>query len=68
VLEELARMGVPLLRRLQLDVELEAVLDDLGWRRFFDALVVSAKVGVEKPDGGIFERALQVAGLGANGL
>ncbi len=64
VLEELARMGVPLYAVSKWDVELEAVLDDLGWRRFFDALVVSAKVGVEKPDGGIFERALQVAGVG----
>ena len=64
VLEELARMGVPLYAVSNWDVELEAVLYDLGWRRFFDALVVSAKVGVEKPDGGIFERALQVAGVG----
>jgi putative hydrolase of the HAD superfamily len=64
VLEELARMGVPLYAVSNWDVELQAVLDDLGWRRFFDALVVSAKVGVEKPDGGIFERALRVAGVG----
>ena len=63
VLEELARMGVPLYAVSNWDVELKAVLDDLGWRRFFDALVVSAKVGVEKPDGGIFERALRVAGV-----
>ncbi len=64
VLEELARMGVQLYAVSNWDVELEAVLDDLGWRRFFDALVVSAKVGVEKPDGTIFERALEVAGVG----
>jgi len=64
VLEELARMGVPLYAVSNWDVELEAVLDDLGWRRFFDDLVVSAKVGVEKPDGTIFERALEVAGVG----
>lgn len=64
VLEELVRMGVPLYAVSNWDVELEAVLDDLGWRHFFDALVVSAKVGVEKPDGGIFERALQAAGVG----
>jgi putative hydrolase of the HAD superfamily len=63
VLEELGRMGVPLYAVSNWDVELEAVLDDLGWRRFFDALVVSAKVGVEKPDGEIFERALHVAGV-----
>ncbi len=64
VLEELARMGVPLYAVSNWDVELEAVLDDLGWRRFFDGLVVSAEVGVEKPGGGIFERALEVAGVG----
>jgi putative hydrolase of the HAD superfamily len=64
VLEELARMRVPLYAVSNWDVELEAVLDDLGWRRFFDDLVVSAKVGVEKPDDGIFERALEVAGVG----
>ena len=56
-------MGVPLYAVSNWDVELEAVLDELGWRRFFDALVVSAKVGVEKPDGEIFERALRVAGV-----
>jgi putative hydrolase of the HAD superfamily len=54
VLEELGRMGVPLYAVSNWDVELEAVLDDLGWRHFFDALVVSAKLGVEKPDGEIF--------------
>jgi len=64
VLEELARMGVPLYAVSTWDVELEAVLDDLGWRRFFDDLVVSARVGVEKPDGELFERTLEVAGVG----
>jgi len=64
VLEELARVGVPLYAVPNWDVELEAVLDDLGWRPFFDDLVVSAKVGVEKPDGEIFERAPEVAGVG----
>lgn len=64
VLEELARMDVPLYAVSNWDVELEAVLQDLGWRRFFSGLVVSAKVGVEKPDGAIFERALEVAGVG----
>ena len=62
--EELARMGVPLYAVSNWDVELEAVLGDIGWRRYFDALVVSAKVGVEKPGGGIFERALEAAWVG----
>ena len=43
------------------DVELEAVQEDLGWRRFFDGFVVLAKVVAEKPDRTIFERALDVA-------
>lgn len=64
VLEELTRMGVPLYAVSNWDVELEEVLEGLGWRRFFDGLVVSAKVGVEKPAGVIFERALEAAGVG----
>ncbi len=62
VLEELGRTGVPLYAVSNWDVELEGVLEDLGWRRSFDGLVVSAKVGVEKPDDAIFEEALRVAG------
>lgn len=64
VLEELTFKGVPLYAVSNWDVELEEVLEDLGWRHFFDGLVVSAKVGVEKPGGAIFERALEVAGVG----
>ena len=63
VLEELGRANVALYAVSNWDVELEAVLEDLGWRRFFDGLVVSAKVGVEKPDGAIFEEALRAAGV-----
>lgn len=62
-LEELRRLGVPLYAVSNWDVELEAVLQSLGWRRFFDGLVVSARVGVEKPAGGIFEEALKTAGV-----
>lgn len=64
VLEELKSMGAPLYAVSNWDVELESVLEDLGWRRFFDGLVVSARVGVEKPEGEIFEEALEVAGVG----
>jgi len=66
VLEELARIGIALYAVSNWDVELEYVLGDLGWLRFFEDLVVSAKVGVEKPDGGIFERTLEVAGVERN--
>ncbi len=63
VLEELSRANVPLYAVSNWDVELEAVLEELGWRRYFDGLVVSARVGVEKPDRAIFERALKAANV-----
>jgi putative hydrolase of the HAD superfamily len=37
------------------------VLDDLGWRGYFDDVIASAVVGVEKPEGEIFEEALRIA-------
>ena len=63
VLEELKALGVPLYALSNWDISLEGVLEDLGWRRFFDGLVVSAIVGAEKPDRVIFEEALRVAGV-----
>ena len=63
VLMELKRTGVPLYAVSNWDVELETVLEELGWLRFFDGLVVSAQVGIEKPDKGIFEEALKIAGV-----
>ena len=66
VLEELKRMGAPLYALSNWDIRLEEVLEDLGWTRFFDGLVVSAIVGAEKPDGVIFEEALRVAGVEPN--
>ncbi|MCA1717660.1 MAG: HAD family hydrolase [Actinobacteria bacterium] len=63
VMEELVEMGLPLYVVSNWDVALEGVLEDLGWVRYFDGIVASAKVGSEKPDRAIFEEALQVAGL-----
>ena len=63
VLNELKRIGVPLYALSNWDIALEGVIEDLGWRGFFDGLVVSAIVGSEKPDGAIFEEALRVAGV-----
>lgn len=63
VMEELKGMGLPLYTVSNWDVALRAVLDDLGWTRYFDGIVASAEVGSEKPDGWIFEEALRVAGL-----
>jgi len=63
VMEELMEMNLPLYVVSNWDVALEGVLEDLGWIRFFDGIVASAKVGSEKPERAIFEEALRVAGL-----
>ncbi len=63
VMEELVEMGLPLYAVSNWDVALEGVLEDLGWSRYFSDIVASAKVGSEKPAGGIFEEALRVAGV-----
>lgn len=63
VMEELVEMGLPLYVVSNWDVALEGVLEDLCWTRFMSGVVASAKVGSEKPDGAIFEEALQVAGF-----
>jgi putative hydrolase of the HAD superfamily len=63
VMEELVEMDLPLYVVSNWDVALEGVLDDLGWIRYFDGIVASAKVGSEKPDRTIFEEALRRAGL-----
>jgi putative hydrolase of the HAD superfamily len=63
VMRELRAMGLPLYAVSNWDVELSRVLDDLGWTGYFDGLVVSAVLGVEKPDGEIFEEALRVSGV-----
>ncbi len=64
----------PVLRRLQAmrqrvyvvsnwDIQLARVLEDLGWTHFFDGVVASAILGVEKPAPRIFEEALRLAGV-----
>ncbi len=40
-----------------------ALLSELGLAEFFDAVIVSGAVGVEKPDPRIFSLALQQTGL-----
>jgi putative hydrolase of the HAD superfamily len=63
VMEELVEMGLPLYVVSNWDVALEGVLEDLGWIRYFDGIVASAKVGSEKPERAIFEEALRLAGF-----
>jgi putative hydrolase of the HAD superfamily len=63
VMRELRAMGLPLYAVSNWDIELVNVLNDLGWTDFFDGVVVSAVIGVEKPEGEIFEEALRVSGV-----
>jgi putative hydrolase of the HAD superfamily len=62
-MEELLAIGLPLYVVSNWDVALEGVLENLGWVRYFDGIVASAKVGSEKPERAIFEEALRLAGL-----
>jgi putative hydrolase of the HAD superfamily len=63
VIRELRAMGLPLYAVSNWDIELVNVLSDLGWTDFFDAVVVSAVNGVEKPEGKIFEETPRVSGV-----
>ena len=47
------------------DVSLHEVLERVGLAEALDGVVTSAEVGARKPDVGIFERALAVAGVRA---
>lgn len=62
VMEELRDMSLKLYVVSNWDVLLEEVLEDLGWMRYFEGVISSAVVGVEKPETGIFEEALRVSG------
>jgi len=63
VLRRLREMGLKLYAVSNWDLQLVQVLEDLGWTRYFDGIVASAVVGIEKPDPGIFEEALAVSGV-----
>lgn len=61
VLEELRELRLGIYVVSNWDVQLEEVLKDLDWTGYFDGVVASAAVGVEKPDPGIFEEALRLS-------
>lgn len=65
VLRALSRTGTKLYVVSNWDIQLVKVLDDLGWSRFFEGVVASAVLGVEKPAPDIFEEALRLAGVPA---
>jgi putative hydrolase of the HAD superfamily len=63
VLRRLREMEANVFAVSNWDIELVKVIDDLGWSGFFDGVIASAVVGVEKPEGGIFEEALRASGV-----
>ena len=63
VMKELRAMGLSIYAVSNWDIELAKVLEELGWTNFFDGVVVSAVIGVEKPEGEIFEKALRLSGV-----
>ncbi len=63
VLQELREMEVPLYVVSNWDIELANVLEDLDWTDYFEGVVASAVVGVEKPEAKIFEEALRASGV-----
>ena len=64
VLRRLREMGLKPYVVSNWDVLLVEVLKDLGWVCYFDGVIASGAVGVEKPDSRIFEEALRVSGVG----
>jgi putative hydrolase of the HAD superfamily len=59
VLERLTGAGLPLVIVSNWQCGLAHFCTELGLRRFFDHVIVSAEVGSEKPDAGIFAEACQ---------
>ena len=62
VMRRLRAAGLPLYAVSNWDIQLAKVLDDLGWTGFFEGVVASAVLGVEKPERAIFEEALRLSG------
>ena len=63
VLRRLKELGTKIYAVSNWDIELVKVLDELGWSGYFDGVIASAVVGIEKPEGGIFEEALRTSGV-----
>lgn len=47
------------------DRRLYPVLEDLGVRRYFETIIISSELGVDKPDGRMFGAALSALGVAA---
>jgi putative hydrolase of the HAD superfamily len=63
MLRRLREMGTSVFVVSNWDIELGNLLAGLGWSGYFDGVIASAVVGVEKPQGAIFEEALRLAGI-----
>jgi putative hydrolase of the HAD superfamily len=63
VLRRLKQAGAKIYAVSNWDIELAKVLDDLGWGGYFDDVIASAAVGIEKPEGEIFEEALRIGNI-----
>lgn len=63
VLRRLEGMGAKMYAVSNWDIELVKVLDDLGWSGYFDGVIASAVVGIEKPEGEIFEKSLRIGNI-----
>jgi putative hydrolase of the HAD superfamily len=63
VLRRLKELGAKVYAVSNWDIELVKVLNDLGWSGYFDDVIASAVVGVEKPAAEIFEEALRVGNV-----
>lgn len=58
-----ARAGIKTCVVSNFDTRLRPIMDGLGLSRLFDAIVISAEVGAEKPNPVIFEAACAVLGV-----
>jgi len=65
VLAQLGELGVKRVVVSNWDVSLRDVLTRTGLTPLLDGIVISAEVGVSKPERAIFERALALAGVAA---
>ena len=63
VLRRLKALGLKLYVVSNWDILLAEVLEALGWMQYFEGIVASALLGVEKPDPRIFEEALRISGV-----
>jgi len=63
ILESLSRLGLPLGMISNFDERLLIVLDELDISRYFDAVILSSRAGITKPDPVIFRQGAREMGL-----